>query len=181
MKKFASVYGVVAVSALLAGAAYAGPKHKHHHGHEDHARVIKVKPITEIVEVSVPQRECWTEHVTRYRGTHTSYTPEILGGILGAAVGNQFGSGSGRKVATAAGALLGGSIGHDYKHRRYGGGGYAYTEPVERCEVRHAYHSEERIVGYKVKYRYHGRVYHTRMDRHPGDRIPVRVNVTPVY
>ncbi|MDH3638261.1 MAG: glycine zipper 2TM domain-containing protein [Gammaproteobacteria bacterium] len=178
MKKLTLVSGAVILTTALTGAAYAGPG-KNKYNYMDYGEVIKVKPITEIVEVDTPRQECWTEHVTRYRHSHSSYTPEILGGIIGAAVGNQFGGGSGRKVATAAGALLGGSIGHDYKRRR--GRGYAYTEPIERCETRHEHHSEERIVGYKVKYRYNGRVYRTRMDQHPGDRIPLRVNVTPVY
>ncbi|MDH3281753.1 MAG: glycine zipper 2TM domain-containing protein [Gammaproteobacteria bacterium] len=182
MKILTLVSGTVFLSMALSGAAYAGPgKHKHNYSYQEYARVIKVRPITEIVEVSTPRQECWTEHVTRHGHSHTSYTPEIVGGIIGAAVGNQFGGGSGRKVATAAGALLGGSIGRDYKYRRPHGGYHAYTEPVQRCETRHEYHSEERVVGYKVKYRYNGRVYHTRTDRHPGDRIPIRVNVTPAY
>jgi len=45
-----------------------------------------------------------------YRG---SSSPEIFGAIMGAAVGSQFGHGKGRGWTTAAGALLGWSIGHD--------------------------------------------------------------------
>ena len=61
-------------------------------------------------------RECWREPVAS-----RSYTPEITGAIVGGAIGNQFGSGSGRDIATVAGAALGGSIGHDYKNRYHGG------------------------------------------------------------
>jgi len=35
----------------------------------------------------------------------------IVGGVLGAAIGNQFGGGSGKDIATAAGAVIGGTIG----------------------------------------------------------------------
>ena len=35
-------------------------------------------------------------------------------------------------------------------------------------------------MGYRVKYRYKGRVFSTRMKHHPGKRIPVRVSVAPV-
>jgi uncharacterized protein YcfJ len=44
---------------------------------------------------------------------HFSATNEIFGGILGGAIGNQFGGGSGKKVMTVAGALLGASIAND--------------------------------------------------------------------
>lgn len=35
------------------------------------------------------------------------------GALIGGAIGNQFGSGSGRGVATILGAIIGGSIAHD--------------------------------------------------------------------
>lgn len=35
----------------------------------------------------------------------------IVGGVLGAAIGNQFGGGSGRDIATAAGAVIGSQLG----------------------------------------------------------------------
>lgn len=38
----------------------------------------------------------------------------------------------------------------------------------------------ERILGYKVTYSYGGRQYTRRMDRHPGDRVPVRVALEPL-
>lgn len=180
MKKLTKLTGAGVLATALAAPAFAGHKGSAH-DYGDYAEVVRVKPITEIVRVDHPRRECWTEHVTRREpyGGHKSVTPEIFGGILGAAVGNQFGSGSGRKVGAVAGALLGGSIAHDIKrkHRGY----RTYTEPVERCEIRHEYTEESRVVGYKVKYRYNGRIYHTRMDRHPGDRIPVNVTVSPAF
>lgn len=177
MKHLATISGALILGVALSTTALADHK-RSTHNYTDYADVLKVKPIREMVKIDTPRQECWTEHVTYYRRHNGSYTPEILGGIIGAAVGNQFGSGSGRGVATAAGALLGGSIAHDYKRKH--SRGHAYTKPVERCETHHEYHTEERIVGYKVKYRYNGRVYRTHMDQHPGDRIRVRVNVTPM-
>lgn len=61
--------------------------------------------------------------------------------------------------------------------RRRAYGHDVYNRPVERCEIRHDYYEEERVVGYDVRYQYNGRVYHTRMDRDPGPRVRVRVNV----
>ena len=37
----------------------------------------------------------------------------ILGGVLGAAIGNQIGGGSGKDIATAAGAVIGSSLASD--------------------------------------------------------------------
>src|ERR1041384_3499145 len=72
------------------------------------------------VRISEPKRECWTE--TRYQDV--SYTERtgpapkanpgamILGGLLGAAIGNQFGHGHSRHEATVVGAVVGAAIGH---------------------------------------------------------------------
>jgi uncharacterized protein YcfJ len=35
------------------------------------------------------------------------------------------------------------------------------------------YHTERRLIGYRVKYRYRGDIYVTRMDYHPGKRIRI--------
>lgn len=91
-------------------------------------------------------------------------------------VGNQFGSGSGKDIVAVAGVLLGGSIAHDVKRRRACGCD-AYTGPVQRCEIERDHYEEERVVGYDVRCRYNGKVHRTRMGRHPGDTVRVRVGV----
>lgn len=167
---------IIAMAGVSAAAVAGGRGYSE--GYYDYARVIRVEPIVEVARVDEPRQVCWTETVTHRRPRHPrSVTPEIVGGIIGGVVGNQFGSGRGKDAATVAGAVLGGSIAHDYKKRRRAYGYDVYTEPVERCEIRHDYYEEERVVGYHVKYRYNGRVYHTRMDRNPGPRVRVQVNV----
>jgi len=100
--------------------------------------------------------------------------------VIGAAIGNQIGSGDGRRVATAGGAVIGAAIGHNTAMRR---GGYGPTPPREYTEQRCAtrYHDEyqERVDGYRVTYVYHGRRQVTEMPYRPGDRIRVRVDVSP--
>jgi len=195
-----AVSGLVASGLLLTGqAALAGDYHKAQgrwdrgHSDYDYARVIHVDPIVRHVRVTVPTRECWTE--TRYeevtyregggpppRGSAGSM---ILGGILGAAVGNQIGRGDGRRAATVAGALIGTAIGHDVGDRRNAqyGGGRVVTESrpyeAERCEVQHRQEYEQRIDGYRVTYEYNGRRQTTQLPYDPGDRIRVRVDVHP--
>ncbi|MBS1269668.1 MAG: hypothetical protein MAG794_00619 [Gammaproteobacteria bacterium] len=174
MKKWLSRTFII--TALAATAALADGR-SHIDGHYGYARVLGVDPLTEVVRVNEPREVCWVENVTRRRPRGSgSATPEILGGIIGGVVGNRFGSGRGKDIATVAGAILGGSIAHDVKRRR----AYAYdayTAPVERCRIEHEYYEEQRIVGYHVKYRYNRKVYQTRMDHDPGDTVKIRVNI----
>ena len=83
----------------------------------------------------------------------------------------------------AAGALIGGQAGRSINDNQrrgssYGGDSY-YTTTETRCSTVNSYYSEERIDEYRVEYSYQGKVYTTYMDQRPGDRIPVRVSVTP--
>jgi uncharacterized protein YcfJ len=50
---------------------------------------------------------------------------------------------------------------------------------VERCSERIEQSYEERIDGYDVEYEYGGQFFHTRLPYDPGERIRVRVAVTP--
>lgn len=177
------VRGAALLALLAAGPAAAGHAQASPGGaYVDYAEVLSVEPIHTSVEVSTPVRECWEQDVPRYRHAggqagHGSYTPMLLGGIIGGVVGNQFGSGRGKKLMTAAGVVLGGSVGRDVARRH----GRHYTEFVTetRCRVDYERHVEERVDGYRVEYLYQGRTYVTRTDHDPGDRIRVGVRVTP--
>ena len=195
---------VVAGLLLSAQAAVAGENHGRKHGNYrdydrdsgyDYAQVVDVEPIVRHVRVTTPRRECWTEtryeSVPRYEPQRVAGPPQrgaagnmILGGIIGAAIGNQIGSGDGRRAATVAGAIIGSAIGHDRADRRnaqyYGQTSYEERPyEVERCDVRYDEEYEERIDGYRVTYLYNGREQTTRLPYDPGDRIRVRVNVRP--
>lgn len=160
----------------------------------DYARVVNVEPIFESYQVSEPVEQCYEERVPVQRHAHHSQkqsrTPEILGAIVGAAVGRQFGGGRGKDVATVAGAVLGGSIGRDIKNNsrdRYASGRYgneyyrgAQYQTVSRCDVTQVLRTQEQVVGYDVSYEYQGKIYHTRMADRPGREIRVKVIVQPV-
>lgn len=145
------------------------------------AKVVSVKPIYETIEVARPEQHCWKERSAAYYPPHPrneSYTGTIAGAIAGGALGNQFGKGRGNDAMTVAGALLGASIGNDMTrqvhHRRP-------PRMERRCETTTRYDTREELVGYRVKYKFRGETYTTRMDRDPGKTIRVRVNVEPVY
>jgi uncharacterized protein YcfJ len=155
-------------------------------GGYDYAKVVDVQPLTRHVRVSSPQRECWDE--TRYDEAgygrpraRNSAGPTLLGAVIGAAIGNQIGHGDGRRAATAAGAIIGAGVGNAQAGRR---NGYEQPPPpraytVQRCETRYREDLEERIDGYRVTYVYHGRRGVTELPYRPGDRIRVRVDVSP--
>jgi len=198
--------GVMAICVLSAPAAFADPRGDdwrdddgYRSGPEyDYAKVVSVDPIVRQVRVETPRRECWTQTVYEDRYDNRGYRDRggeqpgtagrmILGGIIGAAIGNQIGHGDGRRAATVAGALIGTAIGHDAGSRgQYSSGGQSsYSSrdsrprDVQRCDVRYETTYEERIDGYNVVYIYNGQRHTTRMSYDPGERIRVRVDVAP--
>jgi uncharacterized protein YcfJ len=152
----------------------------------DYARVVDVQPLVTRVRVSTPQRECWDE--VRYddrgygygNGPRSSAGGALLGAVIGGVIGHQIGSGRGRDAATAAGAVIGAGIGHRQAERRNAGNlppPREYT--VQRCETRYSDAYEERIDAYRVTYVYNGRRQVTELPYKPGERIRVRVDVSP--
>lgn len=180
---------LIAIGAL---AGMAAPAAAQDYGREpygyaddfDYAPVVRVEPLIRTVHVSVPRQECFTE--TRYVPVRGRETPAagsmIVGGLIGAVIGHQFDGRHSRNVGSVAGAMIGSAIGHEAAQRNYTG----YDDPrvravdTQRCEVRREDRIEQRTEGYRVTYRYHGRLYTTQMPRDPGDRVQVRVNVEPV-
>ncbi len=151
----------------------------------DYAKVVDVQPLTTRVRVSTPQRECWDETRTEPGGyAPGSHGPQVggatlLGAAIGAVIGHQIGSGHGRDAATIGGAIVGAGIGHQQGMRRYGATLPARQYTAQRCETRYQDEYQERIDGYRVTYVYQGRRMVTEMPYRPGERIRVRVAVTP--
>jgi uncharacterized protein YcfJ len=186
--------GVLAAACMLStGFAQDRYDDRHDPGYDDrydggvydYAKVVDVQPLTTRVRVSTPQRECWDE--TRYdEGGYSAggngprvAGSTLLGAVIGAAIGNQIGHGNGRRAATAGGAIVGAAIGRDQGMRRYGANTPPQPYTVQRCETRYHDEYQERVDGYRVTYLYHGRRQVTELPYRPGDRIRVRVDVSP--
>jgi uncharacterized protein YcfJ len=176
MKNIIKTMVLASAFTLVSANVMADHDNRDYHGYDrgDKARVTHVEPIYRTMTVTRPERECWDEP-RRHHSGHQSYTSTIAGGLIGGVIGNQFGGGSGNTAMTIAGTLLGGSVGRDMGNR-YRDVDYGYRE---QCQVVDRHYREQRIDGYEVSYRYHGRMYTTVMDHHPGKFIPVDVHVEP--
>lgn len=169
----------LALSLTLTGTALAGGGYGHGNRHHDYARVIDVHPIYERRAYRVPEESCHYEN-RAYRNHGGSYTGTLAGGILGTVIGHRLGSGRGDKeLAAVAGGLLGASIGHDISRRNQPSRVHYGQERVCHTSYYTDYRSE--VVGYKVAYKYNGRVHYTRTKHHPGEHIAVDVKVHPKY
>lgn len=141
------------------------------------ADVLRVDPVyDEVATQQAPHEECYEEQViepvTEDNGKRAGAT--VLGAIIGGIIGNRFGKGDGRKAATAAGAVAGGVVGNNLAERD--GNAPKYTTRRHCPQVAG---SQRHIVAYDVEYRYRGDVYSARLNYDPGDRIRVRVSVSP--
>ena len=111
----------------------------------------------------------------------------VVGGIAGAVLGSQIGGGTGATAATAIGSMVGGMAGREIYEQRQRDR-YVRPSVVRVCDPEPVggsygsygdYRTSGAASAYDVTYEYHGRQYTRRMDHHPGDRVRVRVDVSP--
>lgn len=173
------VLALVAAGAQAQDARYPGPPpgppSQDDNAHYGWADVLRVDPVYGVARTEVPRQECYDEPVVRREGGNTT-AGTVLGAVIGGVLGNTVGKGDGRKAATVAGAVVGGAVGNRVASRD----DRVVQDSVTRCEQVRNVSTERRIVGYNVEYRYRGQTYMARMDYDPGERLRVRVSVTPV-
>jgi uncharacterized protein YcfJ len=162
---------ILPLLALLSTPAFAqsgyrepaGPPYQENLSY-GYAQVLRVEPAY-VAYTSTTEPRC----VERRRSGSTAGAT-VLGAIVGGALGNQVGKGDGRKAATVAGAVAGGAIGHEVAEHN---GSTTYDCPSGYVQ------EERRIAGYDVEYTYKGESYRSRLAYDPGNRLRVRVSVTP--
>ena len=133
----------------------------------DYAKVKRATPVYNYVKVGGPEKVCYSVQKRR----HHDPSAALMGAIVGGAIGNAIGENS---ESTLVGAVIGGSIGHSSGHSR------SYV--TEHCEIDYRPTRKIReLKGYDVTYRYKGNSYHTFLRHHPGDKLKVRVKVSPAY
>ncbi len=168
-----------ALTGLLATAAHAqdggywrdAPSPERSNVHYAWADVLRVDPVYDVVQEQYPQQRCYQQQVVERSGGSTAGT--LLGAIVGGALGHQVGQGRGNTAATIGGAVIGGVVGN------HASGGERVVDQT-RCEqVGDRVSEHRRIAGYNVEYRYHGDIYVSRLNYDPGDRLRIRVAITP--
>lgn len=157
---------IVGGVAVTAAGAYAGYQNM---DQGRSAKVLDVEPLSRTVKT--PRQVCASEVVTHQAAVKDPkrVTGSIIGAVAGGVLGNQIGDGDGQTVATVAGAAAGGYAGSKVqKHIQEGN----TTQTVEqRCRT--VYDSVEKPDGYQVRYRLGDHEGSVRMDRDPGNSIPV--------
>src|ERR1700730_9179348 len=101
-----SVLGAIVVTA---GGAFAGIKYL---GAGNSAEVISAKELHRTIKT--PRQECHDEQVTRTKTPKDTHrlAGTGIGAVVGGLLGHQVGGGSGKVLATVAGAAAGGYGGH---------------------------------------------------------------------
>lgn len=135
-----------------------------------YAQVLRASPVYETVRTRTPEQRCEVPG-SRSGGDPTAGT--VVGAVVGGALGNQAGKGDGRRASTLAGVVIGGAIGRRIDRGNGSGAG-------SRCRSVDVERTKRRIAGYDVEYQYKGEKYMSRLDRDPGNRLRVRVSITPV-
>ena len=159
------VLGAVVVTAGGAIANYTVFSDKA----SEYAQVINVEEIKETV--NTPREECKDVAVTKKAPVKDEHkvAGTAIGAVVGGLVGNQFGGGGGKKVATVAGAAAGGYAGNKVQGNMQDGDTYTTTE--RRCNT--VTDSHQNVVGYNVTYMIGDQEGKVRMDEKPGSRLPV--------
>lgn len=110
---------------------------------QQYAEVVRVVPNM----VTIQQQQCRDVYVEHRRQENNAGS--VLGAIAGAAIGNQFGGGSGKDIATVVGGVIG------YNAGRGNDTGETYTEKRVKCE----YVPVNMKQGDIVTFRYKGRLF----------------------
>ena len=134
-----------------------------------YAQVLRADEVTEIVRTRTPEESC---DGVEYRQSGQTTGGTVIGALVGAALGNQVGKGDGRKAATVVGAVAGGAIGNNIARNK------AEAE-ARGCRIVEVEREERQVVGYDVEYMYKGEKYMSRLPYDPGNRLRIRVAVSP--
>lgn len=159
-----AVLGAVGVTAGGAVATYSLVK-----SGPEYAQVLAVDPVK--TQIKTPREVCKDVTVTRQKPVQDQHqiAGTVLGAVAGGLLGNQIGGGTGKKIATVAGAAGGGYAGNKIQEGMQERDTYTTTQT--RCNT--VNDISDKVVGYDVRYMLDGKEGKVRMDRDPGNQIPL--------
>jgi uncharacterized protein YcfJ len=141
----------------------------------DYAVITAVHPIYADNYVTKYETHCYDVEVPIYGQVGSGSTGDVLAGaIIGGAIGNQFGGGSGKDAMTVLGAILGAHEGS--RSGRSEVVGYRIENQCNRVAT---YVNEPVISHYNIRYEYKGVEYHERTTRRYtlGQRVTVQTSL----
>ena len=142
--------------------------------YSDYATVTSVEKVYNQYWTEEPYQECYIKETLQNQGDGSA-TNEIVGAILGGAIGNQFGEGDGKEVMTLAGIVLGASLAHD---EELANSTNQVVVSQEVCETKVKTSYVKRLSHYLVNIDYEGRdLAFTSKKRPYEDVIKVKVTV----
>ena len=167
MKKLSLLITFFIVGAWT-GAAYAA---------DELATITNVQPNYQTVYRNIPTTSCQDIEVPIYGRTQgqASTGDTVLGAVIGGALGNQVGGGSGKDAMTVLGAI----VGADIANKRAGQRQIIGYESQRQCSDVLFYEDQERVKNYTIWYDWNGvqgRSY-TFNQYSVGDRIPVSISI----
>ena len=139
----------------------------------DSATVNSVEKVYKQYMVEEPYQDCYIKETLQQSGDGSA-TNEIMGAILGGAIGNQFGEGDGKEAMTLAGIFLGASIANDAEKANSTG---QVVVSQEVCENKVRQKIEKRLSHYKIDVEYEGRDLSFTSKKRPYDDV-IKVKVT---
>ena len=139
----------------------------------DSATVTSVEKVYKQYRVDEPYQDCYIKETLQQNGDGSA-TNEIMGAILGGAIGNQFGEGDGKEALTLAGIFLGASIANDAEKANSTG---QVVVSQEVCENKVRQKIEKRLSHYKIYVEYDGREVSFTSKKRPFDDV-IKVKVT---
>ena len=142
----------------------------------DYATVTSIEKIYKQYRVEEPYQECYIKETLQNQGDGSA-TNEIMGAILGGAIGNKLGEGDGKEVMTLAGIFLGASLAHDQELANSTSPQVVVSQEV--CETKVKTSFVQKLSHYLVHILYEGRelAYQTKI-RPYDDVVKVRITVT---
>jgi uncharacterized protein YcfJ len=147
-----------------------GPQGAPDNAHTAWADVLRVDPVYGVVRSAQPQ--CYNQQVVQQTPGNTT-AGTVLGAVVGGVLGSTIGHGRGNTAATVGGAVIGGAVGNSVASN-----GSTTVSNQTVCQQGQVV-DQRQIIGYDVEYRYHGDVYMSRLSYDPGERLRVRVSVSP--
>ena len=139
----------------------------------DYATVTSIEKVYKQYRTEEPYQECYIKETIQNQGDGSA-TNEIMGAILGGAIGNQFGEGDGKEVMTLAGIVLGASMANDAEKAN---STVQVVVSEEVCETKVKTSYENRLSHYLVHIDYEGRYLSYTSKKRPYDDV-IKVKVT---